>query len=183
MDEFGDGPESSLGGSQLMNPEWQSRKRIRPGAVEVLSFYQVAKAALIIPTAAFVICFPNTRWGSEWFWQAMYVASNGGGKPGYVTLLVGIYAALVGLGLWNLKKWARYCLMATSGTTAIRWIRYLALNWALGAETLDSRTPKPGFERDSLYMLIATDVFVFCYLTFYPDVTEAFESTEDNLGT
>ena len=165
MDQPEPTPKLSLDGSRIVTIS------VRPGIVELVALYQFAKAALLIFTFALVVYYPSLRWESESFWQAVYVASNGGGKPGYQTLAVGLYAVAVGWGLWNLKKWARYCLMVTSGMTAALWIRYLSLNFALG---WNSRGPKTGFERESVYMLIMVDVIVFCCLALYPDVAESF---------
>lgn len=152
------------------------RQKRRPGLVTLIALFQFSKAGFLLVVIALVLVHPEMQRGSLPFWGLVYVASNGGGRPGLVTLLVGIYSAIVGWGLWVLKPWARNILMVTSGLTTLRWIRYLSINAIIGDTELGRhvRTLKPGFEQQSVYLLVLLDALVFCCLAFYPDVAEAF---------
>jgi hypothetical protein len=151
-------------------------RRVRPGIVALIALFQFSKAAFLILVVALVWQFPDMQWGSLTFWGIVYIASHGGGAPGFMTPLIAAYAAVIGWGLWSMKKWARNLLMITSGFSVVRWARYLFLNSVISGTELSKHLDslKPGFEQQSVYVLILLDVLVFCCLAFYPDVAEAF---------
>jgi len=148
----------------------------RPGLVTLIALFQFAKAGFLLIVVALIWKFPDMRFGSLAFWEMAYVASNGGGKPGLLTPLVATYTAVIGWGLWNLKRWARSLLMVSSGITAFLWIRYFAVNSIFtGTEVARHiRSLRPGFEQESVHLLVALDAMLFLCLAFHPDVIDAF---------
>ena len=148
----------------------------RPGLITLIALFQFSKAGLLLIVIALVLEYPEIQWGSLPLWGLVYIASNGAGRPGLVTLLIVVYSVIIGWGLWVLRRWARNILMVTSGLTTLRWIRYLSINAIIsGTESgRHMRTLKPGFEQQSVYLLVLLDALVFCCLAFYPDVAEAF---------
>ena len=153
-----------------------SQKIERPSVVTVIALWQFFRAALLITVACVLIGDPNSRWGSLGFWDLIYVASNGGGRPGLLSLPFAIYSIAVGIGLWFLKRWARVVLMVTSGIATLFWLRYLAFDWTL-QESLRraySLGLQSGFQRQGVYMLIAADALVFLLLAFHPSIAETF---------
>ena len=156
--------------------EPQSRLRTRPPTVALIALFQFCKAGFLFVLLALIWIYPDMKFGSETFWEIVYVASNGAGKPGVLTPVIAIYAAVVGWGLWSLNKWARNLLMVTSGLLTLRWIRYFAMNWMITGTEVSThiRSLRPGFEQQSVYLLVALDGLIFCCLAFGPNVAEAF---------
>jgi hypothetical protein len=152
----------------------------RPFTVTLIALFQFCKAGFLVVLLVLIGIYPDMRFGSETFWEIVYVASNGAGKPGLLTPLIAIYAAVIGWGLWSLNKWARNLLMVTSGLSALRWVRYFGMNWAVSGTEVSRTFPslKSGFEQQSVYLLVALEVLVFCCLAFGPDVAEAFGRNE-----
>lgn len=146
--------------------------RTRPRTITLIASFQFCKAGFLFALFALIWIHPDMKFGSETFWEIVYAASSGAGKPSTLTPVIAIYAAVVGWGLWSLQRWARNLFMVTSGVSAIAWVRYLALNWAMGG-TL-GRQLKPGFEQHSVYLLVFLDVLIFFCLKFGPYVAEAF---------
>lgn len=151
-------------------------RKTRPGLVTLIALFQFFRAVFLLLVAALIWIYPDMKFGSLTFWEIVYVASNGAGKPGFLTPVIALYAAVIGWGLWSLNKWARNLLMVTSGLSAFRWIRYFAMDWAVSGTEVSRNLPslKPGFEQQSVYLLVALDALIFCCLAFYPDVAEAF---------
>jgi hypothetical protein len=106
----------------------------RPSAVTALALFQFAKSLFLVLVVILAVAHSGPHWGSPTFWALSYLASHGGGLPSIFTLLSGAYAAIVGWGLWTLKRWARNLLMATSGLSALRWIRYFSVNAIVGSD-------------------------------------------------
>ena len=152
------------------------RRRTCPGIVTLIAVFQFLRGAVLFLVSAISWTHPDTQWGSLTFWGTVYVASNGGGRPGILTPITAVYAVIIGWGLWSLKAWARNLLMLTSGLTAIMWIRYLLFNQVIGGSELSKHVHglRPGFEQQAVSALVLADSLIFCCLAFYPDVAEAF---------
>ena len=58
----------------------------------------------------------------------IFLASHGKDPHGLLLLLLGIYAGVLGYGLWRLKRWSRNSLMGTSGIM----IAFCAAHYYLG---------------------------------------------------
>ena len=159
---------------QMEGPAIHPRRR--PGIVTFVAVIQISRGLILGVAFALLQGFPGTNWGSLAFWGTVYVASNGAGHPGFLTPIASAYAVIVGWGLLSLRAWARRLAMLTSGITSALWIRYLVLNWVISGSDLSTHvhTLDSNFARESVGMLILVDAFVFCCLTLYPDVTEAF---------
>ncbi len=150
--------------------------RQRPGVVTFVAVIQISRGLILGVAFALLQGLPGTNWGSLAFWGTVYVASNGAGHPGLLTPIASAYALIVGWGLLNLRAWARRLAILTSGITSALWIRYLVLNWLISGSDLSTHvhTSDSTFVRESVGLLLLVDAFIFCCLTLYPDVTEAF---------
>jgi len=145
----------------------------RPTAVTAIALYQFFKAWFLLVVTAVVLLAPDMEWGAT-FREMVFVASHGGSRIGLFTPVIGIYAAVVGAGLWGLKKWARRVLIVSSGLTVARWIRYLSINWAVRGTLMSGRSLTPGYEQQSVFALLFVDALIFLYLALYDGVAEAF---------
>ena len=158
-----------------MIPTERAPERIeRPRIITVIALWQLFRAGLLLTVTCIVLTNPDAKWGPLGFWELVYITSNGG-RPSLLVVPFIIYAFAVGIGLWFLKRWARVALMITSGITALMWLRYLALNWALATQLSLFRPLQPGLQQQSVYMLTATDALIFLLLAFHPGVVEASE--------
>jgi hypothetical protein len=103
----------------------------RPGGVTLVACFQLLKAGVLLLTGMLL------RWKPEFvdssqsiLYPLLYVATRGNYTalntamqganllPGLIFLL-GIYLAVIGSGLWQLKKWARRTVMFTCGLTLL----------------------------------------------------------------
>ncbi len=176
MEPLDDAVGPSLGELPPLEPRENPTRRVRPHPVTLIASFQFFRAGFLLLVAALVWEYPDVRsWSSLTLWELFYIASSVGGPPGILTPILAVYFAAVGLGLWNLQRWARTTVLVTCGIQAAMWLRYLlmapALDWALDHK---SHMPKPGFEQSSIYGLIFLDMVFFCYLAAYPGVAHAF---------
>ncbi|HTB95629.1 MAG TPA: hypothetical protein VK716_01355 [Terracidiphilus sp.] len=159
-----------------------STKMERPTAVTALAFFQFAKSLFLVLVVILALGHSDSHWGSQTFWALSYLASHGGGLPSIFTPLSAAYAAVVGWGLWSLKGWARNLLMATSGLSALRWIRYFSVNAVIGSDLSEmsnrAHFVSTDFQRQTVYALVAIDLIVLGCLTLLPDVPEAFRKKD-----
>ena len=92
----------------------------------------------------------------------------------FIMPVVAVYFAAIGWGLWRLQKWARNLVIATSGPTLLLWLRaVLVLEWALGEPLLRDQ-----LTRQTVFILVLTNMLIFLCLTVYPDVAKAFEADQ-----
>lgn len=156
------------------------QQQTRPGPITLIALFQFSKAAFLFVVVVLVWLSPEMQWGSRTFWGSVYIASHGGGLPSFLTPIVAVYAAIIGVGLWRLQRWARNLLMVTSGLSAARWLRYFSLNWAIGGTGLGKHVNSLNseFERQTVYVLVLIDIFVFLCLVYFPGVAEAFRVEE-----
>jgi hypothetical protein len=160
----------------FIETEEKTKGKARPWPVTLIAVFQFSKSAFLFVLVALVWRSAGMQWGSNTFWGMAYIASHGGGAASFLTPLLATYAGIVGIGLWRLQKWARNLLMVTSGVSAIRWLRYFAINWTISGTELSRHVQSLNseFQRQTVYVLVFLDAFVFLCLAFFPGVADAF---------
>jgi hypothetical protein len=143
--------------------------RIRPHAVTAIALFQFARAGLILLFALSKWLEPNARLDSRLDTKILVYIAARQNASSILLPLSAIFVAAVGWGLWRLKTWARTTLITTSGVTVFLWSRRFAFDWAIGSNTLQSTA-----QVQTIYAVILIDLLIFCCLSFYPDVADAF---------
>jgi hypothetical protein len=135
-----------------------------------MAWLQFAKAAALLTIAAIPILWsqdaveriPNVH-------DVLFVASHGKDPKGVLIVFLGVYAAVIGTGLWRLKRWARNSLVASSGLMLFFWL----LHSQFGTQILLMQAVK-GVERPTVDVLLLLDCTIFAYLQLHRGVRRSF---------
>jgi hypothetical protein len=153
----------------------EERKRAaRPGGVGLIAGFQLIKGAVLVLTALVLHWNPNEVLSPQSpFYPILYVATRGnvvllnaavqGSNilPAFFFIL-GSYLSAIGLGLWQIQKWARRTVMFTSGMTLLLWAKATLLDSAPSFVTSSYGTSSPDLK--DFYILLFFDLVVFAYL-------------------
>ena len=144
----------------------------RPRGVKFVATLQMLKGGFLMGTALLLHWRPDIVASSRTtLYPLLFIATRGnptvidaalqGAKlvPGMI-FIFGFYLAVVGSGLWHLRKWARRTVMVTCGLTLILWLR-TKLNVGFLASA-SSATSSP--QLHSFHLLLIIDGLVFLYL-------------------
>jgi hypothetical protein len=141
----------------------------RPGPVTLIALFQFARATFVLLIVLIIWVSPSMHVDSRLDIQAItYIAARRDISPVLLPISA-VFLAAVGVGLWQLKIWARLTLMTTSGLTVLSWLRRFWFDWATGHVTLESDE-----QRHIILAVMFIDSVVFGCLAFYPDVADAF---------
>ncbi len=99
----------------------------------------------------------------------LWIAAHGSNLQVAVLPVFGLYLAVVGIGLWKLKSWARKNLIFTSAASVAFWIRRIGM--AYWAQAAPFRTAA---EQQAVFILLVLDVLTFFYLAMDLRVQRAF---------
>lgn len=133
----------------------------RPPFVSILSCYQMLRAPFLVLVTCAVFRRPDQPWGPSGFWELYYVASNGFPPTSVVPFVLAIYAMAIGIGLFQMRKWALRVQILAAGGGALMWIRYFAADSILrGTAIASGRSLRPGFERTSAIMLASVEILI-----------------------
>ncbi|HLW55301.1 MAG TPA: hypothetical protein VKW06_20905 [Candidatus Angelobacter sp.] len=148
---------------------------IRSTGTTRLAYLQFCKAAILLLSGLAAILSPSGWPNSKHLvMAAVYIAAHSIQLPPVFNILLAIYPAVVGWGLWRMRNWARVALIISSGLMVIRWLTALfATQWASGETIL--HTP---LARMTVWTLIILDSVIFLYL-MQPEVRSAFGETSD----
>jgi hypothetical protein len=150
----------------MMEPQ----KRLRPDPVAVLSLLQLAKAAMLLVVGCMAWFEPDViqPYLPE-LDTILWIAAHGRSMPVVVLPVFGLYMAVVGLGLWSLRAWARKNLIFTSAATVALWARRVAM--AYWAQTAPFQSAA---EQQAVFILLVLDLLTFFYLVMDLRVQRAF---------
>jgi hypothetical protein len=156
----------------------EQQERKRPVPITVIALFQFVRACFIFFIALNAMFLPDAQLVSRTDIKILtYVLSrqnlSSSATAAVFLPMVAAYLSAIGVGLWFMKKWAKNLLMITSGMTVFLWTRRLILDSAIGHVTLNTE-----LQRQTVYIVILVDAFIFSYLAFYPDVADAFRQKE-----
>lgn len=145
-------------------------RRCRPTSLTLIALFQFGKAALLILVALLswlgyagtLDYIPNLK-------DLLFIASHGKDPHGWMLVVFGCYAAAIGRGIWNLRRWARNSLVFTSLCMLVLWLAHHDFGTALPT--------MPGIGRVSsqtVYLLLLFDLVIFLYLKFHDDTVRSF---------
>ena len=142
----------------------------RPAPVTLMALLQFLKGAAMILIAlppllgheGSLAYIPDLR-------DIIFLASHGRDPHGLLLLLLGIYATMIGRGLWMLKRWARNSLMGTSGVMLVLWLAHNNFGTPIFSMPAISEV-----ESQTVYILLLIDFAVFLYLKFHTETYLAF---------
>jgi hypothetical protein len=142
--------------------------------VAAIACYQILKAAALLLTAILLYRVP-AAWSSsgESLYALLHLAVRGnvavadavtdsGDLVPVIVALWGIYLALVGAGLWKMRAWARWSLIATSGATMALYAISVLVPESLNNDRFSFHLS--GADAQSVHILLLIDVFLFVYL-------------------
>jgi hypothetical protein len=145
-------------------------QRLRPDPVAAISLLQVLKACLLLVVGGLVWLAPDLiQPYMDDLDMVLWIAAHGRSMPVVVLPVFGLYLAVVGVGLWKLKSWARKNLIFTSAATVLFWARRVAMAYAAQAAPFRSET-----EQQAVFILLVLDVLTFFYLVMDLRVQKAF---------
>jgi hypothetical protein len=156
--------------------DFRPRPPRRPLPVTVIVLFQFLKAAFLV----FVAVLPWTGHASRLasipqLRDLIFLASHGKDPNGLVLLVLGIYAAAIGCGLWNLRRWARNSLVFTSLLMLVLWFAHYDFGTALPTMPAISLVAT-----QTVYVLLLLDFVIFMYLKFHHDTARCFPAKPRN---
>jgi hypothetical protein len=142
----------------------------RPLPLALIVLFQFLKAAfLLLVSAVFwtghesrLARIPDLR-------DLLFLASHGKDPNGLVVLVLGLYAAAIGYGLWKFRRWARNSLVFTSLSMLVLWFAHYDFGTALPTMPAISQVAA-----QTVYILLLLDFFIFMYLKFHGDTARCF---------
>jgi hypothetical protein len=141
-----------------------------PAAIKVVALWQLVKSA------GLALIF----WGIWPFRQPAPVstlpdeAALSGNAALILQVLVILYPAIVGLGIWNLQRWARWLLLPLFALTAPWW----AMQWLPDASYFDLLR---GLLPRSMVPVVATFDVLSVLALLLPDVRRAFGDRDEDI--
>ena len=103
----------------------------------------------------------------------VFLASHGKDPQGVLILFLGVYAAIIGIGLWHLRRWARNSLVFSSGLMLVFWLAHHDFDTNLLIMPAVSEVAQ-----QTVYILLALDFAIFVYLKFHTEIANAFPTTK-----
>jgi hypothetical protein len=163
----------------------EQRRLERPGGVTIVACFQILKAGVLLLTGMLLRWKPEVVDSSQSvLYPLLYVATRGkyavlnaamqGANmlPGLI-FLFGLYLAVIGSGLWQLKEWARRTVMFTCGMTLLLWAKSTLLPSTSGAGISGLSSASPDLQ--NFHILLFFDAVVFVYL-IRSNTAEVFEA-------
>jgi hypothetical protein len=142
----------------------------RPLPLSLIVLFQFLKASLLLLVCVLASTGHESRLASiPDLRDLIFLASHGKAPSGLVLLVLGLYAAAIGYGLWNFRRWARNSLVFTSLLMLVLWFAHNDFGTAL--------LTMPAFrlvETQTVYILLLLDFFIFMYLKFHSDTARCF---------
>jgi hypothetical protein len=160
----------------------QQQRLERPGGVTLIACFQILKAGVLLLTATLLqwkpevvdssrsVLYPLLYVATRGRYAALNAAMNGANLLPGLIFLFGLYLAVIGSGLWQLKKWARRTVMFTCGMTLLLWAKSTFL-----PSTLSSGLSSASPDLQNFHILLFFDAVVFVYL-IRGDTAEVFEA-------
>ena len=169
----------------------------RPFSVTLIALLQFSKAAVLVIIAMFLWRSPATLHGSNAVGPLVYVAADGFCLPilalwpavlivtafvvnpeaySFVLLLpaLAIYPAVVGWGLWHVKRWAHKTLIATLMLALWFVLDSFKMGWTILQAVLHKYALETVTARQALCALLLIDGTVLFYLWLGNGVRTAF---------
>ena len=128
----------------------------RPTAVTVIAAIQFARAGyiLFVYLAKWLIPWARLTLRHDVQMYIYVVTDFSAGSP--LVPAAAAYAAVTGLGIWHLKKWARNILKATSAVTVLIWLR--AFIFGVDDVITDE------WARQTVYLTVSFNLLMFLWL-------------------
>jgi hypothetical protein len=142
----------------------------RPAPLTLIALFQFTKGAFLVFVAALpwighaggLADIPNLN-------DLIFLASHGKDPHGFLLVVLGLYAAAIGLGIWKLRRWARNSLVFTSLLMIVLWLAHHDFGTALPTMPGISRV-----ESQTVYLLLLFDFVIFMYLKFHHETARCF---------
>jgi hypothetical protein len=96
----------------------------------------------------------------------------------FVFLLVGVLSGLLAFKLWTLSARWRWATMFWAAYSLCSTLRFLLIYAVLTSAVDVPLPPMPAQYKLALMMSMSWNLFVICYLAFYPGVKQAFEGQD-----
>jgi hypothetical protein len=166
-------------------------------SVTLIALLQFSKAAFLVIIAMFLWRSPATLHGSNDVGPLVYIAADGFCLPmlalwpailiatvfdahpdaySFVLLVpaLAIYPAVVGWGLWHVRKWAHKTLIATSMLALWFVLDGFTVEWTMLQAVLHKYAIATGSKRQAVCALLLIDGTVLFYLCLGDGVRKAF---------
>jgi hypothetical protein len=141
--------------------------RVRPPfQVVLIAVFQFLKAGFLLFVAGYLLVAPESLPHSAEFSQVLTIAAHGKDLTGILVPAFGFYLIYIGVALLLLRKRTRRNLAISSVITICVSLDRLGI---FGDTSLTSQ-----FDRETLYILILTDLAVYIYLAFHPEINRTF---------
>jgi hypothetical protein len=148
----------------------------RPPQVSAIASFQFVKAALLLIIAILpffggegrLAYIPNLP-------DILFLASHGKDPHGLLIVFLGVYAAVIDVGLWRLKRWARNSLLTSSGLMLVFWFAHRDFGTSLIIMPAVSLVAT-----QTVYILLTCDFVIFMYLRFHTETAQAFPTRTRN---
>jgi hypothetical protein len=139
----------------------------RPFGIKAVAWIQLVKAGVLLLTAALLRLRPQMAGGqnspvypllfvaTRGRYDSMSAALRGGDALAGLFLLLGLYVAAIGVGLFHASAWARRTLIFSCGLTLVLFAKS-----SLWPDSGASAAP----DMTNIYLLLAVDAYVFLYL-------------------
>jgi len=147
----------------------ERQRRYRPFGVMLTAGFQAMKGGVLVFTglalhfrpelvsASVSVVYPLLYLALRGNSAVIDAASRGDERLVGVIVVLGIYLATIGIGLWEMKQWARRSMVVTSGLMLLLCAKVI-LSSSAGA----FGTPPPGMVKVDVLFLI--DALIFIYL-------------------
>jgi hypothetical protein len=147
---------------------------VRPLPLTLIILFQWLKAAFLVLVVSLswtghenrLANIPDLR-------DLIFLASHGKDPKDLVLFGLGLYAAAIGYGLWNFRRWARNSLVFTSLLMLVLWFAHHDFGTALPTMPAISMV-----ETQTVYLLLLLDFFIFMYLKFHHDTARCFPAKQ-----
>jgi len=152
------------------NPVFKPPPPRRPMPLSLIVLFQSLKATFLILVCVITWTGHENRLANiPELRDLIFLASHGKDPKDLVLLVLGLYAAAIGYGLWNFRRWARNSLVFTSLLMLVLWFAHYDFGTALPTMPAISLV-----ETQTVYILLLLDFFIFMYLKFHHDTALCF---------
>jgi hypothetical protein len=165
----------------------------RPILISIVAVYMLIKAVVslllaLVPwgdpdsgIASFLVANPSLAFsmlprmfrpipGMPAAMQSNYVQ----GLP-FIFLFVGVLCGLLAFKLWTLSDKWRWATVFWASYSLVSTVRFLVLDSIIRSEVAINFPPMSNEYKLAILISIAWNLLIFCYLSFYPGVKDAFE--------
>lgn len=154
--------------------QWAVEEDPPPQIVTLVALWEFCRMLLLAPVFATLLIHHHAQWNAWYFWRIYFVASNGGLDVSWMSAVSFLYAAVMGMLIWNCVKWSRWVLVATSLYSGLLLGRFLYLFPDYAATLGNTANAGLSFLQGTAWVLIVLNLIIAIGLAFAPGVADAF---------